>query len=86
MNQVAARTNKWRKLGLELGLTRTALDRIADSATAPDEHFRAVFEEWKEKKTKPFNWAEIIQALKSQNVGEVKLAESLENLLIYYPD
>ena len=31
MNQVAARTNKWRKLGLELGLPRTSLDRIADS-------------------------------------------------------
>ena len=93
MEQVAARSSKWRELGQELGLPRTslatiAIDNIADSATAKDKHFKhfqAIFEErTKMKMKKPFTWAEIIQALKSPNVGEVELAESLKDSLTYY--
>ena len=84
MEQVAAQSSKWRELGQELGLPQTSLATIADSATAKDERFRAVFEERKKEIKTPFTWAEIIQALKSPNVGEVELAESLKDSLTYY--
>ena len=85
MKQVAARSSKWRELGQELGLPQASLAAIADSATARGEHFQAIFEECtKMKMKKPFTWADIIQALKSPNVGEAELAESLKDSLTYY--
>ena len=81
MERVATKSKKWRELGLQLGLSPTALNTIADKATSLEKRFTAVFEELRKKSV---TWEKIVQALKSPQVGETTLAGSLKNTLTYY--
>ena len=85
MNEVAAAIpSKWRAVGIQLGLSQSYLDGIqsnhAGKPQAPQSSFEEVFIEWKKKATN--TWTSVIKALMTPAVGEVSLAESLQEKLI----
>ena len=88
MNEVAAVIpSKWRAVGVQLGLSGGILDFIqnkhAGKVKADLDSFEEVFITWMEQATtgatcSPYTWPTMIDALKTPAVGEVALAESLE--------
>jgi len=83
MNEVAAKIpNKWRDVGLQLGVTHSELEAFA-SASSPDtnSHFTSVFSAWQKHMNVPYTWTSLIQALKAPSVEEIRLAEKLKNRL-----
>jgi len=83
MNEVAAKIpNKWRDVGLQLGVTHSELEAFA-SASSPDTNsrFTSVFSAWQKHMNVPYTWTSLIQALKAPSVEEIRLAEKLKNRL-----
>ena len=83
MNEVAAKIpNKWRDVGLQLGVTHSELE-VFGSASSPDTNsrFTSVFSAWQKHMIVPYTWKSLIQALKAPSVGEIALAEKLKNRL-----
>ena len=83
MNDVASKiAAKWKDVGIQLGLSSGTLDSIqnqnAGKANACQESFREVLSEWKAKQPKPYTWQTMIDALRSNAVAEVRLAEELD--------
>ena len=91
MNEIAAVIpSKWRAVGIQLSLSRGTLDSIqSNHAGKPQlchDSFEEVFGTWKDQATtgatcSPYTWLTMIDALKTPAVGEVALAESLEQKL-----
>ena len=91
MNEVAAVIpSKWRAVGVQLSLSGGILDSIqnkhAGKVKACLDSFEEVFRTWKDQATtgvtcSPYTWLTMIDALKTPAVGEVALAESLEQKL-----
>ena len=90
MNEVVAVIpSKWRAVGIQLGLSQGSLDGIqsnhAGKPQACQSSFEEVFSEWKKQATtttySPFTWTSVINALMTPAVGEVSLAESLQEKL-----
>ena len=83
MNDVAAVIPaKWKLVGVQLKLPNGKLDEIqAQNAGSPDQcilSFEGVFTKWKRLGTSPYTWETIINALSSQSVGEVALANEIK--------
>ena len=80
MNKVATVIpTKWWHVGIQLGVDNTQLDMIKQRcANEPLQCFAEVFSEWKRRMTMPFSWSTIIEALKSELVGENMLAHKLQ--------
>ena len=88
MNEVAAVIpSKWKAVGYQLSISNGTLDSIqmnhAGKPQACHHSFEEVFRTWKDQATtaatcSPYTWQTIIDALKTPAVGEVALAESLE--------
>ena len=73
---------KWRLVGVQLKLPNGTLDEIqAQNAGSPDQcilSFQRVFTKWKHLGTSPYTWETMINALSSQSVGEVALANEMK--------
>ena len=70
--------NKWRRVGVALGLSQALIDAIDDRHRG--EFFKCfsdVFKYWQSESTpeRPANWATLISVLRSNTVGEEALAE-----------
>lgn len=82
MNQVAAQIpSKWRLVGIQLGLGDLMLNLIETNYRGtPTEclsSFMQVLSLWKHRKTKPYTWETMINALQAESVGEECLAKML---------
>ena len=83
LNRVAIEArDKWRHVGIELGMKRDQLDVISEEKN-PILRYSKVFSQWEKKADPdfPFNWRTILNALKSPIVGENKLAMKIEEWL-----
>ncbi len=68
---------KWRPIGLKLGLDPGTLDAIEQRQANPHDRLEAVLLDWL-RVTKGATWEQLIDALQSALVREIKLAEKLE--------
>ena len=72
---------KWRNVGIQLGLSPSALDDIqGENAGKPGCNklsFEKVFTEWKRLASKPYTWNTIMEVLRTPAVGEATLADTL---------
>ena len=84
MNFVAAKIpEKWREVGIGLGLDTTDIKRIeADVPTHKSTPcYLAVFDTWKNKGTKEYTWDTLLKALRSPLVDSSNLANTIEGQL-----
>lgn len=83
MNKVGAVIPaKWRSVGIELGLHPDQLETIEREQNGIlAQCFSAVFHKWECDITSPYSWQTIIAVLKAQQVGEKRLAKTLEDHL-----
>ena len=84
MNQIATHIpNKWRDIGIALGLTTNDLECFSEATMGdPSRCFSSVFAIWKSRMTRePYSWGTVVKALRAPAVGELRLAEQLENRL-----
>ena len=77
--------NKWRRVGVALGLSQALIDAIDDHHRG--EFFKCfsdIFKYWQNESTpeRPANWATLISVLRSNTVGEEALAEHIQSTLI----
>ena len=74
--------DKWRLVGIELGIEVEQLDLISMEGN-PIVCFSKVFSQWKKKADTdvPFTWRTIANALRSPIVGESSLATEIEESL-----
>ena len=79
LNKVAAKaSNKWKKLGHQLFIEHHKLKTISRENDDSLDCFAEVFELWQKRRSPPYMWATIIDALRADIVGEVQLAYELE--------
>ena len=78
--------DKWRRVGLALGLTQTQLNAIDyQHRGEPIGMFAEVFSMWQQLATpdnNPVKWSTLVRVLKSRTVGEETLAESIQSKFI----
>ena len=67
---------KWRRIGIDFGLTPGTLDAIEQSYQYPADRMERVLLEWLNKGAA--TWRQIVATLWSVPVGETKLAQELE--------
>ena len=83
MNHVATKTpTKWMVLGIQLGLEAAQLQALDHQHQGKsDSIFADIFDYWgKNSGLKPVTWSTMIEALKSESVGEMALAHHLESM------
>ena len=83
LNRVAIEArDKWRLVGIELGMKRDQLDVISEEKN-PIIRYSEVFSQWEKKADPdfPFNWRTILKVLRSPTVEENKLAMEIEEWL-----
>ena len=68
---------KWRPIGLKLRLTPGTLDAIEQGKINPSDRLEAVLLHWL-RVTREASWKQVIDALRSALIGEIRLAEKLE--------
>ena len=85
MNEVGAEIpDKWRSMGLQLGVDHSVLEGIALISPGDINHcYSNVFTRWKNQNSTqyPYTWSTIVQALKSPAVGVERLADKIKNEL-----
>ena len=72
--------DKWRKVGIQLGLTGNHLDAVAQSTPDPIDQFMKMLDYWQKLKTtrRPCSWSTIVEVLRSNAVQEERMAEQLQ--------
>ena len=83
LNRVASEArNKWRLVGIELGIKLDQLDAISEEKNCIL-CYSKVFSQWEKKENPdfPFNWRTILNALRSSIVEENSLATKIEEWL-----
>jgi len=70
---------KWEKLGIQLKVPTYKLDVIKNQSVDSGDHLYEVLKLWLKgvAKSRP-TWGVLVEALRSQTVGEPKLADELE--------
>ena len=77
-NQVAAVIpDKWKKVAVQLELSRGDIRAIQKDEDDSSDRFMAVMDHWKQSLSKPFTWATLVSALRSPYVNETRLADEL---------
>ena len=83
LNQVAANaSNEWENLGLQLDIKYHQLETLADKHRNNVSRFAEMFELWRKRGSPPYTWATIIDALRAKIVGNISLANDLEQWVI----
>ena len=74
--------NKWKRIGIELGITADELDFLAQASSDDfSSRYTAVFNIWKRRLLYPYTWEVMINILAKPHVDEAKLAETLKQQL-----
>ena len=73
-------TNRWYELGLELEIKSADLEEIRRDSTVTDKLSR-VYQMWLSKKTKAATRRQLIEALKTDHVGQISVAINYEQEL-----
>jgi hypothetical protein len=77
-NRVAAVIpDKWKKVAVQLELSRGEIRAIQKDEDDSSDRFMAVMDHWKQSLRKPFTWATLVSALRSPSVNETRLADEL---------
>ena len=77
-NRVAAVIpHQWKKVAVQLELTRGEIKAIQKDEDESFDQFMAVMYQWKQSLHRPFTWATLVSALKSPSVYEIRLANEL---------
>ena len=77
-NRVAAVIpDKWKKVAVQLELSRGEIRAIQKDEDDSFDRFMAVMDHWKQSLSKPFTWATLVSALQSLSVNETRLADEL---------
>jgi hypothetical protein len=77
-NRVAAVVpDKWKKVAVQLELSRGEIKAIQKDEDDSFDRFMAVMDHWKQSLSKPFTWATLVSALLSPSVNEIILAYEL---------
>ena len=77
--------SKWKKVGVALGLTLAQIDAIEELRVAdPIGCFSEVFTHWQQMSTlqQPVSWTTLVTVLRSQYVGEERLADFLHKTFV----
>ena len=86
MEAVASKIpGKWRNVGISLGISSSVLDDIERHRRGDClECFNDVFTYWQQQSTpqSPANWATLVTLLRSNYVGEAKLADTIQNTFL----
>ena len=79
LEETLCSSTKWYNIGLRLKVPVAKLDSIKSQFSDPGECLREVLKEWLKGAagTKPA-WGVLVEALRSQTVGETQLADQLE--------
>jgi hypothetical protein len=83
MNHIAVKTpTKWMVMGIQLGLGAAHLEALDHQHRGKSDNiFAGIFESWMNNPgDKPFIWSTVIEALRSESVGEKVLAHQLESM------
>jgi hypothetical protein len=79
-NRVAAVVpDKWKKVAVQLELSRGEIKAIQKDEDDSFDRFMAVMDHWKQSLSKPFTWATLVSALQSPSVNETRLADELKH-------
>ena len=85
MNEVAAEIpEKWRDMGLQLGVKQSVLGGIATISMGDTNLcYSNVFTRWKKQNstTHPYTWSTIVYTLQAPAVGEERLANKIKTEL-----
>ena len=76
--ELAPVASKWYSIGLALNTTQASLDRINKRKRSDKDKLQSVIEEWLSGQPLQPSWRALVNALRSQEVGEGKLALQLE--------
>ena len=75
-----ARTARWYELGIELELDSVDLENIRTDPTVTDNLLR-MYQVWRDKKARTATRRQLLKALRTDFVGQNKVAESYEQEL-----
>ena len=70
---------KWYDLGLQLHISIGTLDAIKEDCHSTSDCLRETLKTWLKTCPSPPTWSNIVDALRSNTVGEVRLAADLEH-------
>ena len=79
LEEILASSTKWYEIGLRLKFSVEKLDGITSQFSDPRHCLREMLKEWLKgaARSRP-TWGALVEALRSQTVGEPKLADQLE--------
>lgn len=75
--------NKWRDIGIQLGISPGDLDAIYDRRNRDSNQcYPDVFSAWEKSNIRPYKWCVILEAISSDYVNERKVAEEIRQKVI----
>ena len=79
LEEILASSTKWYEIGLRLKFSVDKLDGITSQFSDPRHCLRELLKEWLKgaARSRP-TWGALVEALRSQTVGEPELADQLE--------
>ena len=81
LNSLLPKAAKWNSIGIQLGLSTDELDTIRANCIDVEECLRKVLQKWHDKTLNP-TWREVITALRSPSLEEMRLAKDLEHKMV----
>ena len=84
INKVATKIpHKWHEVGIQLNLKHEELRFLRESlpSGAGSQLFASIFTLWKNRRTREYSWATMIEVLKTTSVDQTRLAEDLNREL-----
>ena len=87
MNKIATAITKWEEVGYALGIKRRSMEHIKEETRTHSNNilssFRAVFDYWlSHAGQKQCTWNAVLNALKTKQVGEERLADRIRRELL----
>jgi len=79
LEETLASSTKWHKIGIRLQVPVDKLESIRSQFSDPGDQLCEMLKEWLRRaaRSRP-TWGTLVEALRSQTVGEPKLADQLE--------
>ena len=81
LNTLLPKSARWKLIGIQLGLSPDDLDIIEANCVDVEERLMKVLQKWFKSNPNP-TWKDIITALKTPALGELKLAQEIEEKFV----